>query len=247
MGSYVCGEETAMLNTIEGLRGEVRIRPPYPAQSGLYGMPTVVNNVETLVNIAGIVAKGAQAYRAMGTKQSAGTKAMCLDHGFARPGIVEVEFGMTIRELIDAAGGSANGKPLKAVILGGPMGSLLLPDEWDVPICYEAMAKSGIQLGHGGLVAVQTGTDYRELLRQWLKFMVDESCGKCVPCRLGSKQAWQAMQAEQISREGEQDISRLLTVIEQASLCAFGQYIPVPMRKLLEAFSDNIFNRGDRT
>jgi NADH:ubiquinone oxidoreductase subunit F (NADH-binding) len=247
MGSYVCGEETAMLNTIEGLRGEVRIRPPYPAQSGLYGMPTVVNNVETLVNIAGIVAKGAQAYRAMGTKQSAGTKAMCLDHGFARPGIVEVEFGMTIRELIDAAGGSANGKPLKAVILGGPMGSLLLPDEWDVPICYEAMAKSGIQLGHGGLVAVQTGTDYRELLRQWLKFMVDESCGKCVPCRLGSKQAWQAMQAEQISREGEQDISRLLTVIEQASLCAFGQYIPVPMRKLLKAFSDDIFNRGDRT
>ena len=247
MGSYVCGEETAMLNTIEGLRGEVRIRPPYPAQSGLYGMPTVVNNVETLVNIAGIVAKGVQAYRAMGTKQSAGTKAMCLDHGFARPGIVEVEFGMTIRELIDAAGGSANGEPLKAVILGGPMGSLLLPDEWDVPICYGAMAKSCIQLGHGGLVAVQTGTDYRELLRQWLKFMVDESCGKCVPCRLGSKQAWQAMQAEQISREGEQDISRLLTVIEQASLCAFGQYIPAPMRKLLEAFGDQIFNRGDRT
>ena len=247
MGSYVCGEETAMLNAIEGQRGEVRIRPPYPAQSGLYGMPTVVNNVETLVNIAAIIAKGAQAYRTMGTKESAGTKAMCLDHGFARPGIVEVEFGMTIRELIDAAGGSANGEPLKAVILGGPMGSLLLPDEWDVPICYGAMAKSCIQLGHGGLVAVQTGTDYRELLRQWLKFMVDESCGKCVPCRLGSKQAWQAMQAEQISREGEQDISRLLTVIEQASLCAFGQYIPAPMRKLLKAFSNDIFTRGDRT
>jgi NADH:ubiquinone oxidoreductase subunit F (NADH-binding) len=246
MGSYVCGEETAMLNTIEGLRGEVRIRPPYPAESGLYGMPTVVNNVETLVNIAAIIAKGAQAYRTMGTKESAGTKAMCLDHGFASPGIVEVEFGMTIRELIDAAGGSANGDPLKAVILGGPMGSLLLPDEWDVPICYEAMAKSGIQLGHGGLVAVQTGTDYRELLRQWLKFMVDESCGKCVPCRLGSKQAWQAMQADQITREGEQDISKLLTVIEQASLCAFGQYIPVPIRKILEAFGDHIYNRGER-
>jgi NADH:ubiquinone oxidoreductase subunit F (NADH-binding) len=151
---------------------------------------------------------------------------------------------MTVRELIDAAGGSANGDPLKAVILGGPMGSLLLPDEWDVPICYGAMAKYGIQLGHGGLVAVQTGTDYRELLRQWLKFMVDESCGKCVPCRLGSKQAWQAMQADQITREGEQDIFRLLTVIEQASLCAFGQYMPAPMRKLLEVFGDHIFNRG---
>ena len=243
MGSYVCGEETAMLNAIEGLRGEVRIRPPYPAQAGLYGKPTVVNNVETLVNVAAIVAEGAQAYAALGTKASAGTKAMCLDHGFAQPGIVEVEFGITIRQLIESAGGAANGKPLEAVILGGPMGSLLLPDQWDVEVCYEAMAKSGIQLGHGGLVALQTGTNYRKLLEQWLKFMIDESCGKCVPCRLGPNQALIALQDDKITGDRKDVITKLLGVIEQSSLCAFGQYMPSPIRKLLEVFGDRIFDQ----
>ena len=245
MGSYVCGEETAMLNAIEGLRGEVRIRPPYPAQAGLYGKPTVVNNVETLVNVAAIVAGGAQAYAALGTEASAGTKAMCLDHGFAQPGIVEVEFGITIRELIDSAGGAANGEPLEAVILGGPMGSLLLPDQWDVEICYGAMAKSGIQLGHGGLVALQTGTNYRKLLEQWLKFMIDESCGKCVPCRLGPKQAWNTLQVNKLTGDIKEEITKLLGVIEQSSLCAFGQYIPAPIYRLIEAFADRIFDRRD--
>lgn len=245
MGSYVCGEETAMLNAIEGLRGEVRIRPPYPAQAGLYGKPTVVNNVETLVNVAAIVAEGAQAYAALGTDASTGTKAMCLDHGFARPGIVEVEFGITIRELIESAGGAANGEPLKAVILGGPMGSLLLPDQWDVEICYGTMAKSGIQLGHGGLVALQTGTNYRKLLEQWLKFMIDESCGKCVPCRLGPKQAWIALQDNKTTRDKKEVITKLLGVIEQSSLCAFGQYMPSPIRRLIEVFGDSIFDQRD--
>ena len=245
MGSYVCGEETAMLNVIEGLRGEVRIRPPYPAQAGLYGKPTVVNNVETLVNVAAIVAGGAQAYAALGTEASSGTKAMCLDSGFAQPGIVEVEFGITIRELIQSAGGAANGEPLEAVILGGPMGSLLLPDQWDVEICYGAMAKSGIQLGHGGLVALQTGTNYRKLLEQWLKFMIDESCGKCVPCRLGPKQALIALQDINLTRDRKEVIAKLLGVIEQSSLCAFGQYMPLPMRKLMEVFGDRIFDHRD--
>jgi NADH:ubiquinone oxidoreductase subunit F (NADH-binding)/NADH:ubiquinone oxidoreductase subunit E len=246
MGSYVCGEETAMLNAIEGLRGEVRIRPPYPAQTGLYGKPTVVNNVETLVNVAAIIAGGAQAYAALGTQTSAGTKAMCLDHGFAQPGIVEVEFGITIRELIDSAGGAANGEPLEAVILGGPMGSLLLPDQWDVEICYGAMAKSGIQLGHGGLVALQTGTNYRMLLEQWLKFMIDESCGKCTPCRLGPNQALITLQDDKIIEDTKKEkMTKLLGVIEQSSLCAFGQYMPSPIRKLIEVFGDRIFDQGD--
>jgi NADH:ubiquinone oxidoreductase subunit F (NADH-binding)/NADH:ubiquinone oxidoreductase subunit E len=245
MGSYVCGEETAMLNAIEGLRGEVRIRPPYPAQAGLYGKPTVVNNVETLVNVAAIVAGGAQAYAALGTEASAGTKAMCLDHGFAQPGIVEVEFGITIRELIDSAGGAANGEPLEAVILGGPMGSLLLADQWDVKICYGDMAKAGIQLGHGGLVALQTGTNYRKLLEQWLKFMIDESCGKCVPCRLGPKQAWIALQDDKVTGDRKAEITKLLGVIEKSSLCAFGQYMPSPISKLIEVFGDRIFDQRD--
>ena len=241
MGSYVCGEETAMLNAIEGLRGEVQIRPPYPTQEGLYGKPTVVNNVETLVNIAAILAKGAEAYAALGTKFSSGTKAICLNHGFARPGIVEVEFGVPLRELIEEAGGGANGKPLEAVILGGPMGSLLLPDQWDTPICYGAMAEQGIQLGHGGLVALPEGTDYRSLLEHWLQFMMDESCGKCVPCRLGSQKAWNLMRNQIHQPDCRSQVERLFEVMEQGSLCAFGQYMPAPMRQMIEHFGDRIF------
>ena len=242
MGSYVCGEETAMLNAIEGLRGEVQIRPPYPTQEGLYGKPTVVNNVETLVNIAAILEKGAETYAALGTKFSSGTKAMCLNHGFARPGIVEVEFGTTLRDLIAEAGGSANGKPLEAVILGGPMGSLLLPKQWDVPICYGTMAEQDIQLGHGGLVALPEGTDYRTLLEHWLKFMMDESCGKCVPCSLGSQKAWHLVCNQINQPESRAKLERLFEVMEQGSLCAFGQYIPDPMRQMIEHFGDRIFN-----
>lgn len=241
MGSYVCGEETAMLNAIEGLRGEVQIRPPYPTQEGLYGQPTVVNNVETLVNIAPILEKGAEAYSALGTEYSFGTKAMCLNHGFARPGIVEVEFGTTLRELIAEAGGSADGKPLEAVILGGPMGSLLLPEHWDVPICYKTMAERGIHLGHGGLVALPEGTDYRALLEHWLKFMMDESCGKCVPCRLGSQKAWHLVRNQIERSECRAQLERLFEVMEQGSLCAFGQYMPEPMRQMIEHFGDRIF------
>lgn len=242
MGSYVCGEETAMLNAIEGLRGEVQLRPPYPTQAGLYGKPTVVNNVETLVNIAPILDKGAQAYAALGTKYSSGTKAMCLNHGFARPGIVEVEFGTTLRELIAEAGGSANSKPLEAIILGGPMGSLLLPEQWDVPICYGTMAEQSIQLGHGGIVALPEGTDYRALLEHWLKFMMDESCGKCVPCRLGSQKAWSLVHHQIHQPQCRSQLERLFEVMEQGSLCAFGQYLPEPMRQMIEHFGDRIFH-----
>ena len=242
MGSYVCGEETAMLNAIEGLRGEVQIRPPYPTEEGLYGKPTVVNNVETLVNIAAILEKGAPAYAALGTKSSSGTKAMCLNHGFARPGIVEVEFGTTLRELIAEAGGSVNGKPLEAIILGGPMGSLLLPEQWDVPICYGTMAERGIQLGHGGIVALPEGTDYRALLEHWLHFMMDESCGKCVPCSLGSQKAWNLVKNQIDRLECRSQLERLLEVIEQGSLCAFGQYIPGPMQQMIEHFGERIFH-----
>ncbi len=241
MGSYVCGEETAMLNAIEGLRGEVQIRPPYPTQEGLYGKPTVVDNVETLVNIAPILDKGAEAYSALGTRDSSGTKAMCLNHGFARPGIVEVEFGTTLRELIEEAGGSANGKPLEAVILGGPMGSLLLPEQWDVPICYELMAQQGIELGHGSLVALPEGTDYRALLEHWLKFMMDESCGKCVPCSLGSQKAWNLVRDRIHQPECRSQLERLFEVMEQGSLCAFGQYMPEAMRQMIQYFGDRIF------
>jgi NADH:ubiquinone oxidoreductase subunit F (NADH-binding)/NADH:ubiquinone oxidoreductase subunit E len=245
LGSYVCGEETAMLNAIEGWRGEVRIRPPYPAVEGLYGKPTVVNNVETLVSIPFIVERGPELYAGLGTARSKGTKVFSLNHGFARPGLVEVEFGITLLEVIAEAGKGAGGMRLEAVILGGPMGSVLRPHEWGVPVCYVHMAEKGIQLGHGGLVALPQGTDFRALLEHWLEFMMDESCGKCVPCRLGSKRAWRVLH-EQQGTACRARLRRLFELMEAGSLCAFGQSMPRPMRKLIESFSDQIFNPGGR-
>ncbi|MGK7876533.1 MAG: NADH-ubiquinone oxidoreductase-F iron-sulfur binding region domain-containing protein [Xenococcaceae cyanobacterium] len=241
MGSYVCGEATAMINSIEGLRGEVRVRPPRMTEEGLYGKPTVVNNVETLINIPVIIKRGPEAYAALGTKYSSGTKAICLNHGFARPGVVEVEFGTSLGDVIAEAGGSVDGKPLDAVLLGGPMGSLLVPQQWDVPICYGAMKERGIELGHGGLVALPQGTDFRALLEHWLQFMKDESCGKCVPCRLGSQKAWNLVKNAHTKTNFKAELERLFEVMEEASFCAFGQYMPGPMRQMIEHFSDRIF------
>ena len=231
-GSYVCGEETALIAALEGRRGEVRVRPPYPTEHGLFGRPTVVNNVETLVNAAWIARHGPEAYRALGTEASRGTKAICLDAGFARPGIVEVEFGTSLRELIEReAGGARAGDRLAAVALGGPMGSILMPAEWDVPVCYGALGERGIDLGHGGLVALPAHTDFRKLARDWLGFMADESCGKCVPCRVGSREAHRLVAAD--TREADAAILPLLDAISAASLCAFGQSIPAPVRTIL--------------
>jgi NADH:ubiquinone oxidoreductase subunit F (NADH-binding) len=229
MGSYVCGEETALLNTIEGFRGEVRPRPPYPVESGLFGHPTVVNNVETLVNVPWIVEHGGEAYRALGTEASPGTKAMCLNAGFARPGIVEVELGTPLQAVLDEAGG-ADG--LLAVLLGGPMGSVVRPRDWDVPIAHDEMSDRGVELGHGGVVAVPGDADLGALLGHWLTFMADESCGKCVPCRVGSGRLRDMARDGRRSRDSA-GFDRLLHVVEQGSLCAFGQRMPVPIRELV--------------
>jgi NADH:ubiquinone oxidoreductase subunit F (NADH-binding)/NADH:ubiquinone oxidoreductase subunit E len=240
MGSYVCGEETAMLNAIEGLRGEVRLRPPYPVVEGLFGKPTVVDNVETLVNVPWILEHGSADYAALGTKASPGTKALCLNHGFATPGILEIEFGRSLRDVIERdAGGAAHGQRLEAVLIGGPMGSVALPSQWDVPICYQAMGQRNLSLGHGGLVAVPEGTNIRTLFIHWIEFMAEESCGKCVPCRLGSRRALDVAQTAGGSQSLEQ-LERLFDVMTQGSLCAFGQQMPGPMSQMLQYFGDRI-------
>lgn len=235
-GSYVCGEETALLNAIEGLRGEVRLRPPYPAVAGLFNRPTLVDNVETLCNVPSIIRHGAAAYRARGTASSSGTKALCLNRGFGRPGIVEVEFGTPLRTVIEQYGaGAAPGQELAAVIMGGPMGSLVARDDWDVPICYDTMARRELRLGHGGLVAVPEGTDWRLLLEHWLEFMAHESCGKCVPCRLGSKRLL-ALARSHRPADGH-TFESIFSLMEDASLCAFGKLMPGPMRDILRLAS----------
>ena len=238
MGSYVCGEETAMLNAIEGTRGEVRLRPPYPVVEGLFGKPTVVDNVETLVNVPWILEHGPAEYAALGTKASPGTKALCLNHGFANPGILEIEFGRSLRDVIERdAGGGAHGKKLEAVLIGGPMGSVALPNQWDAPICYQAMAQRNLNLGHGGLVAVPEGTNIKALFLHWIEFMAEESCGKCVPCRLGSRRALEMAQSAGAAQSLPQ-LERLFEVMAQGSLCAFGQQMPGPMSEMLKYFGD---------
>jgi len=233
-GSYVCGEETALLNALEGRRGEVRLRPPYPTEHGYAGRPTVVNNVETLANVPIVLGMGAERYAGLGTPACSGTKVLSLNAGFARPGLVEVEFGTPLRAVIEDAGGAAPA----AVVLGGPMGSILAPDAWDVPICYAAMAERGIQLGHGGLVAVPKGTDFAELLRHGLRFMSEESCGRCAPCALGSRAALARARGD-LDASSRAELQRLFGVMEQASLCAFGQLVPGPLRALLERCADH--------
>jgi NADH:ubiquinone oxidoreductase subunit F (NADH-binding) len=239
-GSYVCGEETALIHAIEGRRGEVGLRPPYPSERGLHGLPTVVQNVETLAGIPAIVARGGAWYAKLGTRACSGTIALCLNAGFARPGIVEVEFGTALSAVVEHAGGAAGGASLDAVLLGGPMGSVVLPDELDAPVCYDALAARGLRLGHGGLVALPRGADLRGLLLHWLAFMRDESCGRCVPCRLGSERAFELL-AEQPGAAPRDALLRLFDVMEQASLCAFGQLVPGPMRELATRFAARVF------
>ncbi len=237
-GSYVCGEETALIASLEGLRGEVRLRPPYPVQVGLHGKPTVVNNVETLSNIPFIAKKGGEAYAFYGTHATSGTKAISLNHGFQNPGLVEVELGITFREVIEEIGGGGrDGEPLAAVLVGGPMGTILKPEDWDYPICFEVMDRHGIQLGHGGFVAIPESTDFHDLLIHLTEFMIRESCGKCVPCRLGSQAFLKAINENREIAELEE----MLDAIEAGSLCAFGQFVPGPIRTLLADFQDRIF------
>jgi NADH:ubiquinone oxidoreductase subunit F (NADH-binding)/NADH:ubiquinone oxidoreductase subunit E len=242
LGSYVCGEETALLNAIEAGRGEVRPRPPFPVEEGLFGKPTVVVNVETLANVPWIIERGAEAFRKLGTPESPGTKAICLNKGFANPGIVEIEFGMTLRELIergDCGGGGAKGTALEAVLLGGPMGSIVTPDLWETPVCFSAMAAKKINLGHAGLVAIPAPANWAAILRHLLDFMRDESCGKCVPCRLGTTRGHELVHAG-LTADSAATLRRILDLMGEASLCAFGRETTGPVRTILDRFGPQV-------
>jgi NADH:ubiquinone oxidoreductase subunit F (NADH-binding) len=231
-GSYVCGEETALLATLEGGRGEVRPRPPFPTEHGLFGRPTVVNNVETLVNVPWIVERGGAAFAALGTAHSHGTKVLCLNAGFANPGIVEVPFGLSLRDVIEDWGATpCRPDELAGVLVGGPMGSFVAPEACDVALCWEALRERGIRLGHGGLVAVPRDADLAAVAEALLRFAAAESCGRCTPCRDGSQRALALTRAG--ARENAEALRAVLGLMRSASLCPFGRDAPGPIEALL--------------
>ena len=186
-GSYLCGEETALLNAIEGRRPEVRTRPPYPAESGLFAKPTLVNNVETLASVPWIVERGGEAYRSLGFSRSRGTKVLSLNSLFRRPGLYEVEFGLPIRHIVEELGGGLRSGMLKGIIIGGPLAGVIPPSLLDTSLGFEELHAIGASVGHGGVVAFDERTSIPELVQHVFDFGAYESCGKCTPCRLGTR------------------------------------------------------------
>ncbi|MBK6942307.1 MAG: SLBB domain-containing protein [Planctomycetes bacterium] len=219
-GSYVAGEETALLRSIEGLRAEPQPKPPYPAERGLHGLPTIVQNVETLAVVPWVVARGAHA----------NTKAICLSGAIARPGVVEIALGTPLREVLArGGGGEPSGRRWKMALVGGPMGCVLRADEFDTPLAYDTLPG----LGHGGIVLLDARVHARSLAEHLFAFAARESCGACAPCRIGT--------AQLPSRRTPADFERLLRTIEWGSLCGFGQGVPRPLRDLVRLFPEEMF------
>jgi formate dehydrogenase iron-sulfur subunit len=240
-GSYVCGEETAMLESLEGKRGIVRYKPPLPAHEGLFGKPTVVNNVVTLASVANIVNLGGDRYAGMGVNRSKGTLAFQLAGNIKHGGLVEKSFGISLRELIeDFGGGTASGRPIKAVQLGGPLGAYIPADQLDVALDYEALVEIGAMLGHGGIVVFDDTADMAALARFAMEFCAIESCGKCTPCRIGSTRGVEVidkMIAGDAREENHDLLVDLCDTMEGASLCAMGSMTPYPVRSILKHFA----------
>ena len=224
-GAYICGEETAIFNSIEGYRGEPRNKPPFPVESGLFGKPTVVNNVETLLNVLTIVREGAAAFSALGTGGSPGTKLFCLSGGVNRPGVYEVVFGATLRELIDLAGGLRSGRTLQAVLLGGAAGMFVRPDELDLALTFEDTRAAGATLGSGVIMVLDDQVDLVAFLRRVAAFFRDESCGQCVPCRVGTvrQEETLARLSNGVTDEDLALLDDLGRVMKDASICGLGQ------------------------
>lgn len=241
-GAFVCGEETAMLTSIEGNRGEPRPRPPYPAVKGLFGKPTMSNNVETYANIAQIILHGAELLSGMGTEKSKGTKVFALGGKITNTGLVEIPIGMPLREVIEEIGGGIpDGKAFKAAQIGGPSGGCIPASLIDVPIDYENLLAIGAMMGSGGLIVMDETACMVDIARYFLDFICDESCGKCSPCRIGSKRLLEIVD-KIISGNGElEDIPKLEELceyIQAASLCGLGKSAPNPVMSTLKYFKD---------
>ncbi len=241
-GAFVCGEETALLESIEGKRGQPRVKPPYPAQSGLWGCPTLINNVETYANIAQIILKGAKWYSSIGTATSKGTKVFALGGNVNNVGLVEVPMGTTLREIVfDIGGGIPNGREFKAAQTGGPSGGCIPKEHLDTPIDYESLKEIGSMMGSGGLIVMDDTKCMVCLAKFYLEFTVSESCGKCTPCRIGTKRMLEILEKLCNGEGTEYDIYRLekLAVnIKKSSICGLGQSAPNPVISTLKYFRE---------
>jgi NADH-quinone oxidoreductase subunit F/NADP-reducing hydrogenase subunit HndC len=241
-GAFVCGEETALIASIEGRRGEPRVRPPFPANKGLWGKPSNVNNVETFANVSKIIAKGSQWYASMGTEKSKGTKVFALTGKVKNTGLAEVTMGLTLREIIfDIGGGIINNKKFKAVQIGGPSGGCIPEELLDLPIDYDSLIQAGAMMGSGGLVVMDEDTCMVELARFFLNFTQLESCGKCTPCREGTKIMLDILERITKGEGKEGDIELLQSLaetIKSTALCGLGQTAPNPVLATLRYFRD---------
>ncbi len=241
-GAYICGEETSLLNSLEGLRPEVRTRPPFPAVYGLFGRPTVLSNVETFANIHYILKEGGAVYAALGTEKSPGTKLVSLDGAFNRPGLLEVRMGTPLRSVIDGMGGGTR-YPVKAFQIGGPLGGLVPASKIDdLTLDFESFSREGFLLGHAGIVSIPENFPVIRLLEHLFEFTKKESCGKCFPCRLGAARGHEMLsdaagKGKKIDRQLFDD---LLETMQLGSLCALGGGLPLPVRNALQYFSGEL-------
>ena len=241
-GAFVCGEETALMHSIEGKRGEPTLKPPYPAEKGLYGCPTVINNVETLANVAQIINNGANWFNSIGTEDSKGTKVFALTGKIKNSGLIELPMGTTIREIIyDIGGGIPNDKEFKAVQMGGPSGGCIPKEYLDTPIDYKSLSNLGSMMGSGGMIVVDEDSCMVDLAKFFLQFTVDESCGKCTPCRIGNKRILEILTKITEGNATMEDLDKLEELCEYVksnSLCGLGQTSPNPVLSTLKYFRD---------
>lgn len=252
-GAYVCGEETALFNSIEGYRGEPRPRPPYPTQVGLFGRPTVINNVETLACVPPILTQGGTWYASIGTEGSAGTKLVSISGHVRRPGVYEVAFGTPIRTIIEElAGGVPEGRSVQAVLCGGAAGTFLTPEELDTPLAFETLRAMGATVGSGALVVYDDTADLWDAVERLTRFFMEESCGQCVPCRVGTRRQWEWVRAQRRKGPGtgshgdeggaDELLTDLAAVMRDASICGLGQLAPNALHSALRLLRPR---RGD--
>jgi bidirectional [NiFe] hydrogenase diaphorase subunit len=246
-GAFVCGEETALVASIEGKRGQPRPRPPYPAQEGLWGCPTLINNVETFANVPPIIRKGADWFAAIGTEKSKGTKVFALAGKVTNTGLIEVPMGITLREILfDIGGGIPGGNKFKAVQTGGPSGGCIPEQFLDMPVDYESLAKVGSIMGSGGMIVMDDSSSMVDVARFFMDFCASESCGKCVPCRVGTAQMLDLLKKILDRRATARDLALLedlCDMVKCTSLCGLGQSAPNPVLTTLKYFRDEYLER----